>query len=112
MIEKDATLEIDNIKEGEGAVIQNGQTAVVHYTGLLTDGTKFDSSVDRGIPFSFSLGAGDVISGWDKGVLGMKIGEKRRLKIPPSLGYGASGAGGVIPPNATLIFEIELLEIK
>ena len=105
-------LNIDVIQKGDGPAIQNGQTAVVHYTGTLLDGTKFDSSVDRGTPFSFSLGAGEVIEGWDQGVNGMTVGEKRKLKISPELGYGASGAGGIIPPNATLIFEIELLEIK
>ena len=105
-------LDIDVIQKGSGPAIQNGQTAIVHYTGTLLDGTKFDSSVDRGTPFSFSLGAGEVIEGWDQGVNGMMVGEKRKLQIPPELGYGASGAGGVIPPNATLMFEIELLEIK
>ena len=105
-------LNIDVIQKGSGPAIQDGQIAVVHYTGTLLDGTKFDSSVDRGLPFSFSLGAGEVIKGWDQGVLGMTVGEKRKLQISPELGYGASGAGGIIPPNATLLFEIELLEIK
>ena len=105
-------LKIDVIQKGDGPTIQNGQTAVVHYTGTLLDGTKFDSSVDRGDPFSFSLGAGEVIKGWDEGVEGMMVGEKRKLQVPPELGYGASGAGSVIPPDATLIFEVELLEIK
>lgn len=105
-------LNIDVIQKGDGPAIRNGQTAVVHYTGTLLDGTKFDSSVDRGTPFSFSLGAGEVIEGWDQGVNGMAVGEKRKLQVPPELGYGASGAGGIIPPNATLIFEVELLEIK
>jgi len=105
-------LKIETLKEGTGQAIANGSTAVVHYTGWLTDGTKFDSSVDRGEPFSFLLGAGQVIRGWDQGVLGMKVGEKRKLTIAPELGYGSSGAGGIIPPNATLIFEVELLEIK
>jgi FKBP-type peptidyl-prolyl cis-trans isomerase len=84
----------------------------VHYTGWLENGTKFDSSKDRGTPFSFALGGGQVIRGWDEGVAGMKIGGKRRLTIPADLGYGASGAGGVIPPNATLVFEVELLGVK
>lgn len=105
-------MKIETTKEGTGVEIKNGQTAVVHYTGKLTDGTKFDSSVDRGTPFEFPLGAGMVIKGWDLGVLGMKVGEKRMLTIPAELGYGARGAGSVIPPNATLVFEVELLGIK
>lgn len=105
-------LKIDILKEGTGQAITNGQTAVVHYTGTLISGTKFDSSVDRGEPFSFLLGAGQVIQGWDQGVLGMKVGEKRKLFIPSDLAYGSSGAGGIIPPNAPLIFEVELLQIK
>lgn len=98
--------------EGAGAGPQPGQTAVVHYTGWLTDGTKFDSSRDRGQPFSFAVGKGQVIKGWDEGVAGMKTGGKRRLTVPPELGYGARGAGGVIPPHATLIFDVELLDIR
>ena len=96
-------------KVGAGATAQAGQTVIVHYTGWLENGKKFDSSVDRGQPFSFPLGAGRVIKGWDEGVQGMKVGGKRKLIIPSSLGYGARGAGGVIPPNATLIFEVELI---
>ncbi len=105
-------LKIETLKEGTGPAIANGNTAVVHYTGTLLNGTKFDSSLDRGEPFSFELGAGRVIAGWEQGILGMKVGEKRKLTIAPELGYGSSGAGGIIPPNATLIFEVELLEIK
>jgi FKBP-type peptidyl-prolyl cis-trans isomerase FkpA len=97
---------------GTGAEAQAGKTVVVHYTGWLTDGTKFDSSRDRNQPFSFPLGRGQVIKGWDEGVAGMKVGGKRTLTIPPDLGYGARGAGGVIPPNATLKFEVELLDVK
>jgi FKBP-type peptidyl-prolyl cis-trans isomerase FkpA len=107
----DSGLKYDDLVEGEGAVAAEGQRVVVHYTGWLTDGRKFDSSLDRNDPFSFALGAGQVIRGWDEGVQGMKIGGKRKLTIPPQLGYGARGAGGVIPPNATLVFEVELLEI-
>jgi len=105
-------LVIETLVEGEGDTAENGQTVNVHYTGWLEDGTKFDSSLDRNQPFSFSLGAGMVIRGWDQGVAGMKIGEKRKLTIPSNLGYGAQGAGGVIPPNATLIFDVELLGIN
>ena len=97
---------------GEGDSPSSGQGVVVHYTGTLEDGTKFDSSVDRNKPFSFTIGVGRVIQGWDEGVMTMKIGGKRRLIIPSDLGYGAQGAGGVIPPNATLIFDVELLEIR
>jgi len=108
----DSGLKYEDTVEGTGAVAAAGQTAVVHYTGWLTDGTKFDSSKDRNQPFSFSLGKGMVIRGWDEGVVGMKIGGTRKLTIPPQLGYGAAGAGGVIPPNATLVFEVELLELR
>ena len=106
------TVKIDILQEGTGEVSKTGDTLSVHYTGTLEDGTKFDSSVDRGQPFSFTLGENRVIQGWEQGMLNMKVGEKRRLTIPSSLGYGASGAGGVIPPNATLIFEVELLGIN
>lgn len=100
------------LKQGNGEEAKNGDTVVVNYVGTLTDGKKFDSSIDRGVPFSFTLGSGEVIKGWDIGVLGMKIGEKRKLTIPSELGYGENGAGSMIPPNATLIFEVDLLEIK
>jgi FKBP-type peptidyl-prolyl cis-trans isomerase FkpA len=108
----DVVLKYEDLKEGDGAEAKKGDHVVVHYTGWLTDGKKFDSSVDRGTPFDFKLGAGKVIKGWDEGVAGMKIGGKRKLTIPPELGYGARGAGDDIPPNATLIFEVELLKIK
>ena len=101
----------EDLTEGEGAVATAGQKVSVHYTGWLTNGTKFDSSKDRNDPFDFPLGAGHVIRGWDEGVQGMKVGGVRKLTIPSELGYGARGAGGVIPPNATLVFEVELLGI-
>jgi len=107
----DSGLKYEDMQLGEGAQAEDGQTVSVHYTGWLTDGTKFDSSVDRNQPFEFPLGKQRVIRGWDEGVSGMKVGGKRKLTIPAHLGYGASGAGGVIPPNATLIFEVELLGI-
>ncbi|MBH0191528.1 MAG: FKBP-type peptidyl-prolyl cis-trans isomerase [Nitrospira sp.] len=97
---------------GTGDVAVAGKTASVHYTGWLENGKKFDSSVDRGQPFSFPLGAGRVIKGWDEGVQGMKVGGKRKLTIPSELGYGSRGAGGVIPPNATLIFDVELIGVR
>jgi FKBP-type peptidyl-prolyl cis-trans isomerase FkpA len=108
----DAVLKYEDLKEGNGDEAKKGNTVEVHYTGWLTNGKKFDSSVDRGQPFSFKLGDGKVIKGWDEGVAGMKVGGKRKLTIPPELGYGARGAGGVIPPNATLVFEVELLKVK
>jgi FKBP-type peptidyl-prolyl cis-trans isomerase len=104
-------LQYIDLKIGAGATAQAGQNVSVHYTGWLENGKKFDSSVDRGQPFSFPLGAGRVIKGWDEGVQGMKVGGKRKLIIPPNLGYGARGAGGAIPPNAALIFEVELLAV-
>ncbi len=105
-------LQIEELVVGEGETAEVGHHVTVHYTGWLTDGTKFDSSVDRDTPFSFSLGKGMVIQGWDQGVVGMKIGGKRKLTIPSELGYGAQGAGGVIPANATLVFDVELLELS
>lgn len=107
-------LQFDDVVVGTGAVAKAGRSVTVHYTGWLwkggAKGAKFDSSKDRGDPFVFALGAGQVIAGWDEGVQGMQIGGKRMLVIPPQLGYGARGAGGVIPPNATLLFEVELLK--
>jgi FKBP-type peptidyl-prolyl cis-trans isomerase FkpA len=109
-------LQYEDAKEGTGASPKSGQTCVMHYTGWLWEnsakGKKFDSSVDRGQPFEFQIGQGRVIKGWDEGVATMKVGGKRNLLIPPNLGYGARGAGGVIPPNATLLFEVELLGVK
>jgi len=105
-------LGIEEITVGEGAPATAGKRVTVHYTGWLTDGTKFDSSKDRSDPFVFGLGQGQVIRGWDEGVQGMKVGGKRKLTIPPALGYGARGAGGAIPPNAILIFEVELLGLS
>ncbi|PXX38588.1 FKBP-type peptidyl-prolyl cis-trans isomerase [Aquitalea sp. FJL05] len=106
-----SALIIEDLTVGEGAEAVAGEEVTVHYTGWLTNGSKFDSSKDRYQPFSFPLGAGHVIKGWDQGVVGMKVGGKRKLTIPPELGYGARGAGGVIPPNATLVFEVELLQV-
>lgn len=105
-------LQFVDLTLGSGREAHAGETAIVHYTGTLTDGTKFDSSKDRNSPFSFRLGAGRVIKGWDEGVEGMKIGGIRKLVIPPQLGYGSRGAGSAVPPNATLIFEVELLDLR
>ena len=109
-------MQMTDTKVGTGAMPKTGQTCVMHYTGWLyqngVKGTKFDSSLDRGEPFEFDIGTGQVIGGWDEGVASMKVGGKRTLIIPPALGYGARGAGGVIPPNATLMFDVELLGVK
>ncbi len=109
-------LKYTNSKTGDGATAKSGNKVSVHYTGWLSDngakGKKFDSSVDRGQPFQFTLGAKQVIAGWDEGVAGMKVGGKRTLTIPPELGYGSRGAPGAIPPNATLIFDVELLQVQ
>ena len=105
-------LQIDDIKTGTGAEAKSGQTVTVHYVGTLTDGSKFDSSRDRGRGFTFHLGAGQVIKGWDQGVVGMKVGGVRKLTIPPELGYGDRGFPRVIPPKSTLVFEVELLDVK
>ena len=107
-----ADLQIEDLQVGSGAEATTGCTVHVHYTGWFTDGTKFDSSVDRGQPFAFPLGGGRVIKGWDQGVAGMKVGGKRKLTIAPELGYGARGFPGAIPPNSTLVFEVELLDVK
>lgn len=105
-------LSYTDLTVGTGASPTSGKSVTVHYTGTLENGTKFDSSLDRGQPFVFRIGAGEVIPGWDEGVISMKVGGKRKLVVPPQLGYGANGAGGVIPPNATLIFEVELLDVE
>jgi FKBP-type peptidyl-prolyl cis-trans isomerase len=105
-------LRVTDTKKGTGATATNGKTLSMHYRGTLTNGTQFDASYDRGQPFRFTLGAGQVIKGWDQGIKGMKVGGKRKLVIPGSLAYGPRGAGGVIPPNATLLFEVELLDVK
>jgi peptidylprolyl isomerase len=116
MTKTESGLQYRDVKEGTGEKPKKGQTCVVHYTGWLwvddAKGRKFDSSKDRGEPFDFPVGQGRVIKGWDEGVAGMKVGGKRELIIPPDLGYGSRGAGGVIPPNATLFFEVELLELR
>ncbi|MGB3791041.1 MAG: FKBP-type peptidyl-prolyl cis-trans isomerase [Phormidesmis sp.] len=111
VITTDSGLQYVVIAEGDGATPQPGNRVYVHYVGTLEDGTKFDSSRDRGKPFNFTIGQGQVIKGWDEGVALMQVGDRRKLIIPPDLGYGARGAGGVIPPNATLIFDVELLRI-
>jgi FKBP-type peptidyl-prolyl cis-trans isomerase FkpA len=110
--EKPSGLVIKDEVVGKGTAAETGDRVTVHYTGWLVDGTKFDSSKDRSEPFSFALGAGNVIRGWEQGVAGMKVGGKRKLTIPPELAYGSRGAGGVIPPDATLVFEVELLKIE
>ncbi|WP_038017242.1 FKBP-type peptidyl-prolyl cis-trans isomerase [Synechococcus sp. PCC 7335] len=111
VVTTDSGLQYVVIAEGDGASPQPGNRVFVHYVGTLEDGTKFDSSRDRGKPFNFTIGRGQVIKGWDEGVAMMQVGDRRKLIIPPDLGYGARGAGGVIPPNATLIFDVELLRI-
>jgi len=111
IVTTDSGLKYEDLVVGEGADAVAGKTVSVHYTGWLTDGQKFDSSHDRNDPFAFVLGGGMVIKGWDEGVQGMKVGGKRKLTIPPQLGYGVRGAGGVIPPNATLVFDVELLDV-
>ena len=105
-------LKIDEVQAGSGAKAEAGKTVSVHYTGMLTNGTKFDSSVDRGQPFKFKLGGGQVIQGWEKGIAGMKVGGKRKLTIPPEMGYGERGFPPVIPPQSTLVFDVELLGVE
>ncbi len=105
-------LELHETERGFGEVARAGKTVSVHYTGYLENGTKFDSSLDRGEPFTFPLGAGKVIRGWDEGVVGMKVGGRRKLVIPPELAYGSRGAGRLIPPDATLVFDVELIEVR
>ena len=112
MVTTPSGLQYEDLVAGSGASPSPGKKVTVHYTGWLTDGRKFDSSVDRNEPFVFQIGAGQVIAGWDEGVMTMKIGGKRKLIIPANLGYGAAGAGGIIPPNASLVFEVILLDIR
>jgi peptidylprolyl isomerase len=112
LVTTESGLKYKELKVGAGATPTQGQTVTVHYVGTLEDGSKFDSSRDRNSPFSFKLGVGQVIKGWDEGLSTMKVGGRRQLVIPPELGYGARGAGGVIPPNAVLIFDVELLKIS
>src|SRR5215468_4034986 len=112
MVTTPSGLQYEDVQEGNGAAAKSGDTVEVHYTGWLTNGTKFDSSLDRGRPFSFKLGAGQVIKGWDAGVDGMKVGGKRKLTIPPHLGYGERGFPPIIPPGSTLVFEVELLGVR
>jgi FKBP-type peptidyl-prolyl cis-trans isomerase len=112
MITTKSGLQYEDLQEGTGAAAKSGDVVDVHYTGWLTNGTKFDSSHDRNRPFSFQVGAGRVIKGWDEGVAGMQVGGKRKLMIPPALGYGQRGAGSAIPPNSELVFEVELLRIQ
>ena len=112
VITTDSGLQYEDLTVGTGESPKKGDTVSVHYTGTLTNGKKFDSSRDRGQPFQFKIGVGQVIKGWDEGVMTMKVGGRRKLIIPPELGYGARGAGGVIPPNATLVFDVELLGVK
>jgi peptidylprolyl isomerase len=112
VVETESGLQYEELECGDGAEAQRGDTVVVHYTGTLEDGTKFDSSLDRGQPFPFTIGAGQVIQGWEEGIAGMKVGGKRKLTIPPDLAYGKAGRPPVIPRNATLIFEVSLVEIQ
>ena len=112
MVTTSSGLKYQDLVVGTGDLAEPGKDVSVHYTGWLTDSTKFDSSVDRGQPFTFRVGAGNVIRGWDEGVAGMRVGGERKLIIPPEMGYGTRGAGGVIPPNATLVFDVELLDVR
>ena len=112
VVETDSGLEYEELDCGDGEEVERGDTVSVHYVGTLEDGTKFDSSRDRGEPFTFSVGAGQVIQGWDEGIPGIKVGGTRKLTIPPDLGYGEAGAPPAIPPNSTLIFEVEVLDIQ